>query len=128
MSHEEFEDLVRDALDALPEWTEPTLAEIAVLVEDAPAPGTTRPGTTLLGLYRGIPVTAHGGRVPGSMPSTITLYRLAILGACASREDVAPRVLKVLGHEVGHAMGLARGRIARARLVLMTRMRRDSST
>ncbi len=106
MSHEEFEALVRDAMDALPEWTVPTLEEIAVLVEDAPEPGSTRPGTTLLGLYRGIPVTAYGGRVPGSMPSTITLYRLPILVACASRDDVPARVLKVLGHEVGHAMGI----------------------
>ncbi len=107
MSHEEFEGLVRDAMDALPDWTTPMLEEVAVLVEDAPAPGATQPGTTLLGLYRGIPVTAHGGRVPGSMPDTITLYRLPILWACASREDVPTRVLKVLGHEVGHAMGIS---------------------
>ncbi len=107
MSHEEFEDLVRDALDSLPEWTAPILDELAVLVEDAPAPGSTTPGTTLLGLYRGIPLTAHGGRVAGSMPATITLYRLPILWDCARREDVAPRVLKVLGHEVGHAMGIS---------------------
>ncbi len=107
MSHEEFEDLVRDAMDTLPEWTAPILEELAVLVEDAPAPRSTQPGTTLLGLYRGIPVTAHGGRVPGSMPGTITLYRLPILWACASREDVPARVLKVLGHEVGHAMGIS---------------------
>lgn len=106
MEHEEFEDLVRDALDSLPEWTVPILNEIAVLVEDAPPPGTVRRGSRLLGLYRGIPVTAHGGRVPGSMPATITLYRLPILSVCAAREDVAPRVLKVLGHEVGHAMGI----------------------
>jgi len=106
MSHEEFEGLVGDAMDALPEWTVPTLEEIAVLVEDAPKPGSTRPGTTLLGVYRGIPVTAYGGRVPGSMPSTITLYRLPILAACASPENVPARVLKVLGHEVGHAMGI----------------------
>ena len=107
MSHEEFEGLVRDAMDTLPEWTAPILEELAVLVEDAPSPGATSPGTTLLGLYRGIPVTAHGGRVPGSMPGTITLYRLPILWACASREDVPARVLKVLGHEVGHAMGIS---------------------
>ncbi len=107
MSHEEFEDLVRDAMDSLPEWTVPILEELAVLVEDAPKPGTTRPGTTLLGLYRGIPVTAHGGRVPGSIPGTITLYRLPILAACARREDVSVRVLKVLGHEVRHAMGIS---------------------
>ncbi len=107
MSHEEFEGLVREAMDALPEWTEPMLNELAVLVEDLPPAGSTRPGTTLLGLYRGIPSTAYGGRVPGSMPATITLYRLPILGACKRREDVGPRVLKVLGHEVGHAMGIS---------------------
>lgn len=111
MRHEEFEDLVRDALDALPDWTAPIVDELAVLVEDTPMPGSTRPGTTLLGLYRGIPVTAHGGRVPGSMPDTITLYRLPILAACKSREDVSARVLKVLGHEVGHAMGVSEAQL-----------------
>ena len=107
MSHEEFEGLVRDAMDALPDWTMPILGEMAVLVEDLPVPGSTVPGTTLLGLYRGIPVTDYPGRAPGSIPGTITLYRLPILGACARREDVGPRVLKVLGHEVGHAMGIS---------------------
>jgi predicted Zn-dependent protease with MMP-like domain len=111
MSHEEFEGLVRDAMDTLPEWTVPLLEELAVLVEDSPPPGSTRPGTTLLGLYRGIPVTAHGGRVPGSMPAIITLYRLPILAACASREAVPARVLKVLGHEVGHALGISEAQL-----------------
>ena len=96
-----------DALDALPDWMTPLLAEIAVLVEDRPRPpGASPPGTTLLGLFRGVPITALGGRAPGSMPSTITLYRLPILRECDSVEDVAARVLKVLGHEVGHAMGI----------------------
>jgi predicted Zn-dependent protease with MMP-like domain len=106
MSSEEFEAVVMDALDALPDWTAPLLDEIAVLVRDAPPPGTAPPGTSLLGLFRGIPLTAHGGRVPGSMPDTITLYRKAILGACDSVDDVPSKVLKVLGHEVGHAMGI----------------------
>lgn len=113
MSHEEFEGLVSDAMDALPEWTAPILAEIAVLVEDVPAPGSSRHGTNLLGLYRGIPVTAYGGRVPGSIPGTITLYRLPILSACSSPEGVAARVFKVLGHEVGHAMGISEEELRR---------------
>ena len=106
MSSQDFEDLVRDALDALPDWTAPFLEEIAVLVEDRPPQDATPPGTTLLGLYRGIPLTAHGGRVPGSVPDTITLYRLPILTDCTSADEVPRRILKVLGHEVGHAMGM----------------------
>lgn len=111
ISSDAFEELVRDALDALPDWTSSFVAEIAVLVRDEPAPGTTRPGTTLLGLFHGIPLTAHGGRVPGTVPSTITLYRLPILAACERVEDVPQRVLKVLGHEVGHAMGIGEERL-----------------
>jgi len=111
MSSNAFEEIVRDAMDALPDWTAPLVEEIAVLVRDAPEPGATRPGTTLLGLFHGIPLTAHGGRVPGTMPSTITLYRLPILAACGHVEEVPQRVLKVLGHEVGHAMGIGEERL-----------------
>ncbi len=107
MSSEDFEALVSGAIDALPDWTVPFMEEIAVLVRDRPDPGTTRPGTTLLGLFRGIPSTAHGGRVPGSVPNTITLFRLPILATCRTVEEVPARILKVLGHEVGHAMGIS---------------------
>ncbi len=107
MSSDEFESLVAGAIDALPDWTTSFMDEIAVLVRDAPDPGSTRPGTTLLGLFRGIPSTAHGGRVPGSMPNTITLYRLPILATARTPEEVPARILKVLGHEVGHAMGIS---------------------
>src|SRR5665648_542134 len=72
---EAFESMVVDALDALPQWMAPIVAEIAVLVEEEPAPEQAPPGSTLLGLYRGVPRTRHGGRVPGTTPDTITLFR-----------------------------------------------------
>nr|WP_300052520.1 metallopeptidase family protein [uncultured Nocardioides sp.] len=50
--------------------------------------------------------TSHYGRAPGTLPDTITLYRNPILAVCEHPEDVAPRVRKVLVHEVGHAMGI----------------------
>lgn len=111
MTSEEFEALVGQALDALPEWTVPLMGEIAVLVRDEPEGGSVPPGTTLLGLFRGIPATAYGGRVPGSLPDTITLFRLPILASCRTTEEVPGRILKVLGHEVGHAMGLSEQRL-----------------
>ena len=102
----DFEAMVVDAMDSLPEWVMPILAEIAVLVEDAQPPEDERPGVLLLGLYRGVPRTTHYGRAPGTLPDTITLYRVPILAVCEHPEDVAPRVRKVLVHEVGHAMGI----------------------
>jgi predicted Zn-dependent protease with MMP-like domain len=104
---DEFDDLVRDALDRLPDEAARLVSGIAVVVREEPEPGQAAPGTLLLGTFRGIPHTVLGGRVPGSLPDVITLYRRPILAVCRTREEVAPRVLKVLGHEVGHALGLS---------------------
>lgn len=106
-----FEAMVVDALDSLPDWVLPVVDEIAVLVEDDQPEGDRRPGVLLLGLYRGVPRTTHYGRAPGTLPDTITLYRIPILAACARIEDVPDRVRSVLVHEVGHAMGLPEARL-----------------
>lgn len=82
-----------------------------MVVREEPEPGEVAPGRLLLGTFRGIPHTAAGGRVPGSLPDLITLFRVPILAVCRTREEVAPRVLKVLGHEVGHALGLSEGEL-----------------
>ncbi len=103
---EEFESMVVDALDSLPELVVPMMREIAVLVEDEQPAEERKTGQLLLGVFRGVPWTARGGRVPGTLPSTITLYRIPILAVCHRPEDVPARVFKVLGHEVGHALGL----------------------
>lgn len=101
-----FDDLVRDALDQLPDEAAALVATIAVVVREQPEPDDVEQGQLLLGTFRGIAHTRVGARVPGSLPDVITLYRLPILSVCRTAEDVAPRVLKVLGHEVGHALGL----------------------
>lgn len=106
VSVEEFEAMVVDAMDSLPESVVPVMREIAVLVEDEPPADERQSGQLLLGVFRGIPWTARGGRVPGTLPPTITLYRIPILAVCHRPEDVPPKVFKVLGHEVGHAVGL----------------------
>src|SRR5690242_5842703 len=90
---DEFDDLVRDALEQLPDEAARLVAEIAVVVREEPDPGQAEPGSLLLGTFRGVAHTAVGGRVPGSLPDVITLYRLPILTVCRSREEVAPRVL-----------------------------------
>src|SRR6478609_6002813 len=104
---EAFEEMVVDALDTLPDWVVPVVAEIAVLVEDEQPVSERKPGVLLLGLYRGVPRTTHYGRAPGTLPDTITLYRIPIVEVCARIEDVPGRVRTVLVHEVGHAMGMS---------------------
>ena len=103
----DFERLVAEAMDSLPDWVMPILTEVAVLVEDAEPASTRRPGRTLLGVYRGIPRSTYGSRPPGP----ITLCRLAILNACTSTGEVPGRVKSVLLHELGHAYGLDERRL-----------------
>ncbi|MCW2797678.1 metallopeptidase family protein [Nocardioides sp.] len=102
-----FDEMVRNALDQLPDEAAALVAQIAVVVREQPEPDEVKPGQLLLGTFRGIAHTRVGGRVPGTLPDLITLYRLPILSVCRNVDEVAPRVLKVLGHEVGHALGLS---------------------
>jgi predicted Zn-dependent protease with MMP-like domain len=108
---DEFDELVRDALDQLPDEAARLVANIAVVVREDPEPEDVSPGSLLLGTFRGIAHTRTGSRVPGSLPDVITLYRRPILTVCRTPDEVAPRVLKVLGHEVGHALGLSEGQL-----------------
>lgn len=106
-----FDDLVREALDRLPEEAALLVSRMAVVVREQPDPEDVTPGQLLLGTFRGVAHTRLGDRVPGSLPDVITLYRLPILAVCRDADEVAPRVLKVLGHEVGHALGLSERRL-----------------
>ena len=107
----DFEAMVVDALDSLPDWVIPIVAEIAVIVEEDQHPEDKRDGVLCLGLYRGVPRTSHYGRSPGTLPDTITLYRTPILAVCQRPEDVPLRVRKVLVHEVGHALGIGENKL-----------------
>lgn len=108
---EAFEAMVVDALDALPDWIIPIVAEMAILVEDEQPAAEAKAGVLRLGLFRGVPRTTAGGRVAGTLPDTITLYRVPILLVCRDAAEVPDRVMKVVGHEVGHAMGLPESRL-----------------
>lgn len=114
MTPEEFEKLVAEALAKVPEKFAKRLKNVAILTAEEPDPETLKeegivPGQgTLLGLYRGVPMTARGDLygVGATLPDTITLYRLPILAEAADAGvPVAEIVRETVWHEIAHYFG-----------------------
>jgi len=102
VSEERFEQLVADALDALPESLGRQMRNVVVQVADDSPPG----GPVLLGLYHGVPLTERGASYAGVLPDMITIYRLPILSVCADEAAVADQVRVTVIHEVAHHFGI----------------------
>ena len=100
ISPEQFEQLVGEALDSIPEALARQIRNVAVVVEvEAPYEG-------LLGLYEGVPLTGRGDWYSGVLPDRISIYRNEILKICDSYEDVVREVRTTVVHEVGHHFGI----------------------
>ncbi|MET7299921.1 metallopeptidase family protein [Embleya sp. NPDC005575] len=105
MSREEFEELVAEALDRIPPELTRLMDNVAIFVEDEPAPDGEH-GTGLLGLYEGIPLTERGDWYAGVLPDRITIYRHPILRICETYEHVVEEVEVTVVHEVAHHFGI----------------------
>jgi predicted Zn-dependent protease with MMP-like domain len=114
MSREDFEKLVVEGYEQLPEWVREKIKNVALLVEDEPSKedremeGLTE-HETLLGLYKGIPLSARGENygVGMTLPDTITLYQLPIEEA--AEDDglpIAQVVKETIWHEFAHHFGM----------------------
>ena len=104
---EEFEELVADALDELPQEIAGLMDNVAIFVEDE-APD----GENLLGLYEGIPLTERTSSYAGAvMPDRISIYRRNILAICDTADDVRDEVEITVVHEIAHHFGIDDARL-----------------
>ena len=108
---EQFEELVVQALDDLPNWVKAALDNVEVTVAEAPSAAQRRrmrlgPGTTLFGLYEGVPQTRRTTHYGLVLPDKITLFRWPILAVCHTPDEVQERVRSVVIHELAHHFGI----------------------
>ena len=117
LSDAQFEELVGEALDDLPPFFQAQMSNIVVLVEKWPSPRLLRemevpPGETLLGLYRGVPLTARTHAYNLVAPDSITLFQGPIENAARGWEDgqfidnVREEVWHTVVHEIAHHSGI----------------------
>ena len=103
----DFEQLVSDALDELPEDIRGLMTNVAVTVEDEPPPGQN-----LLGLYQGVPWGRRGPYYAGALPDKITIYRLPLERmAGGDPERLRSGVRRVVFHEIAHHFGISDQRL-----------------
>jgi predicted Zn-dependent protease with MMP-like domain len=110
-SREEFEQLVVQALDDLPEFFREKLQNVEVVVADWPTQAELRSvgmksGQLLLGLYHGIPQTKRTTHYGMVLPDKITIFRMPIERVCRTRQKIIDQVQHTVKHELAHHFGI----------------------
>jgi len=103
-----FEELVREAVEALPQELRNRLENVAIIVEEEPPGRTSKRGENrqeLLGLYHGISQKDRGFWYGNVLPDRIIIYRKPLERISVSSQDLKKNVRETVVHEVGHFFG-----------------------
>jgi len=102
LSADEFERLVIDELDLLPDDMIDGLDNVVFVTEDRPEDGSL----DLLGLYDGVALTERGQYGFGELPDRIILYREPLLAICETVDELKDEIHVTLVHEIAHFYGI----------------------
>jgi predicted Zn-dependent protease with MMP-like domain len=112
MRRRDFEAVVRDAIETLPEEFRHVLENLAIVVREEPDEqdlqrlGLEREADELFGLYHGVPLTERGSGCVG-LPDRVEIYWGPILRSFDTAGEVMAEIRNTLIHELGHHMGLS---------------------
>jgi predicted Zn-dependent protease with MMP-like domain len=102
---EQFEELVAEAVDSLPEEFGRAMSNVAVVVEEEAQ------GQRLFGLYQGHPLTHYRIRQWSVHPDKIIIYRRTICEHCRTEQEVRAQVYRTVIHEIAHHFGIGDPRL-----------------
>lgn len=112
MDRRTFENIVRDAIESLPDEFGHALENVAIVVREEPDPEDLRElgigpdDDELFGLYQGVPLTDRDIGHTG-LPDRIEIYRGPILRSCDTVHEIVTEIQDTVIHELGHHMGLS---------------------
>lgn len=125
MSRQQFEQVVSDAMDDIPQDLLNRIDNVAIVVEDEPPAdwqargwdghehGAADGHSELLGLYTGIPLTQRGDfyGFGGATPDTIQIFAGPLTRISRDRDDLKHQIHTTVIHEVGHYFGIDDARL-----------------
>ncbi len=112
----EFEEMVQQSIQKVPEPYKGKINNIAFLVDDEPNEDQRkrlglRPCQSLFGLYEGVPLPARNGYEGNMLPDRITIFKKPHEMNASSQEDLKKQITNTVWHEVAHYFGLNHKRI-----------------
>ena len=116
IDRDSFKALMFDAVDALPVQFRDRIENLSFAVEDwADARdrsliGTTS-GGTLLGVYRGVPLTRRTSGYNLAMPDTIVIFQQPLQRLARDPDHLTELVNHTVRHEVAHYFGISDQRL-----------------
>lgn len=119
MERKKFEEIVKEGMTAIPEKFLRKLDNVAIVIEDEPAPAQRRrmnihSGWTLLGLYEGVPQSKRGVNYGEVLPDKITIFQKPIEEGARDEEDLKEIVRNTVWHEIAHHFGMSETQVRRA--------------
>jgi predicted Zn-dependent protease with MMP-like domain len=116
LTRAEFERVIDEALEALPERFAGLLENVVIAVEDEPSDEDLESiedadndddgaDSELLGIFRGVALTERSHDMP-LLPDEIAVFLGPINRVSRSREEAVREVRETLIHELGHYFGL----------------------
>ena len=111
ISLEQFEELVREAIDAIPDEYSDVHNNVVFKVADRPSEeqvkrANLQPHSSLLGLFEGVTRPQRSGGASGTLPSVITVYRRPMIDMFKNIHGLKKQVYETVWHEVAHYFGL----------------------
>lgn len=117
MTHEEFEQLVKEGIDSIDERFLQKLKNVEIVIEEEPTPYQLQKlhmrGGFLFGLYEGVPQTKREqyGQV---LPDKITIFKNPIEKVFFNPEDIKKAVKNTVWHEIAHHFGMSEHQVRKA--------------
>lgn len=116
-TQEEFEQLVKEGIDAIDEKFLSRLKNVEIVIDDNPTPFQREKANVknglLLGLYEGVPQTRREG-YGNVLPDKITIFKNQIEAAFSDAESIKKAVKDVVWHEIAHHFGMDEYQVRKA--------------
>lgn len=116
LDRQQFEQLVNEALEELPEEIASRMENVQLVIEEEPDEETVADADIepeqLLGLYQGIPLTERDSSYFGVLPDRIALYQRNLERISRNAKELRESVRRTVIHEVAHHFGIDDARLS----------------